>query len=85
MTIVYVTKYALTKKIYEVNAQEIRPGAYIYRPKGWLVDNYVFDHDVHITQAAALKRAETMRINKIASLEKQIKRLRNMAFEVEQN
>lgn len=76
---VWITKYALTRGIYEVEVDELSAdGGYIcqknnarnvFAPGQWYV-NYAF----------AASRAEEMRKKKITSLERQIERLRMLKF-----
>lgn len=74
----YITKYALTGGI-QVDECEVDGG--IAKP---LNDKWTYYHgegkDWHRTWARALARAEEMRTNKLASLEKQAKRLRTLTF-----
>ena len=82
MTIIYVTKYALTTGIRRVDAEPIRNNAFRYRPKGWTISNYAYGEEFQMTEAAAIERAEILREKKIKSLEKQIAKLRAIKFEV---
>lgn len=76
---IWITKYALTRGIVEVEMDAFKlDGGYIYSkddaltmfaPGQWYAD-YAF----------AVSRAEEMRKKKIASLEKQIERLRKLEF-----
>ncbi|MFA5187135.1 MAG: hypothetical protein WC551_11685 [Patescibacteria group bacterium] len=42
----------------------------------------MFFRDWHLTPEAAIAKAEAMRVKKIAALQKQIKKLESMAFEI---
>lgn len=80
----FITKYALTQGIIETNlevcssvssdmvaAHDLGPHA-LFHKEG---------RDWHRTKAAAVARAETMRDEKIKSVEKQLKKLRGLKFE----
>ena len=76
----YITKYALTTGIYEIEATvctDINPKM-ISRTDGF--KECYHKPDWHETQAAARKRAETMRIRKIMNLDWQIKKLEQLNF-----
>ena len=80
---VYVTKYALTKGIFSVEAKfcsdadrtmvEVltKANEYTY---------YLHGNSFHLTLEDAVNRAEEMRLKKIASLKKQLARLEAMDF-----
>lgn len=79
---VWITKYALSMGIYEREAKEppdrghvvaIEPEA----PNGWTMYHHA---DWWKSRKDALARAEYMRTSRIASLEKQIAKLRKMRF-----
>ena len=76
---VYITKYALTKGIEEMDTTgpegdlAVRDAVLyhrVYRPPNW-----------HWVRASAVARAEQMRLKKIASLRKQIAKLEKLRFE----
>ena len=78
----YVTKYALTAGIQEVEAEEptehagmlsvkVRGGAMHYHGEG---------KDWHRTHESAVARAEKMRYKKLASLSKRVVELTNLKF-----
>ena len=81
---VWITKYALTQGIFEIDAtvcsdisndmiQEIRdrhPATYHGEGKEW-----------HRTKESAIKKAEEMKDTKIKSVKKQLAKLENMKFE----
>lgn len=75
----YVTKYALTAGIQKVEAEypddgllDVGTGTYYHREgREW-----------HCTRAAAISRAEEMRLAKIKSHKKAIAKLEKMTFEV---
>lgn len=71
----YITKYALTKGILEVEGVVEEKG-YMSPPlyaKGHY--GYFYKPDYHETLEEAIKQACTMRIEKVKSLEKQIEKL----------
>lgn len=75
---VFITKYALTQGIIEIDDAEICSIAekMISSPKY----GYFFEKEWHDTQAEAIAFAEEMRIKKIASLKKQIAKLEKINF-----
>jgi hypothetical protein len=88
---VWITKYALTTGIFEVNGEPIQDGATIkYRRasssssfrSGFILPEYAHGKDFHETPELAILRANEMRVAKIASLKKQIAKLEKMTFEV---
>ena len=79
---VFVTKYALTVGIdeIEVNAKVTEGGAITFRSNdGWHV--YLSKGDWHHTKEQAVEKAEDMRIRKLKSLDKQIKKLSAISFD----
>lgn len=82
---VFITKYALTKGIQEAKANIIESCndkniKYSY-VKFFYVTNLVLDKDAFIDKSEAIKKAEEMRLKKIESLKKQIKKLEDLKFE----
>lgn len=73
----WVTARALSKGITIENV-EIGADGYAYSTD--LYSTQYRPGDWHRTEAAAIARAEEMRVAKIASLEKQIAKLRKMTF-----
>ena len=75
----FITKYALTSGIKEMEVEELSPGN-IKR----LGNNYDYFHgegkEWHRTMESAVKRAEEMRVKKIASLKNQIVKLEKLKF-----
>lgn len=81
---VWLSKYALTRGIKEVEAKRCSdvdndmieiigvPYADYYHGEG---------KEWHLTKESAIKKAEEMRINKIESLKKRIKKIENIKFE----
>jgi hypothetical protein len=81
MKTAYITKYALTRGIFTIEykqdswmneetmiADKNNPLCYYHRP------------DWHLLHGEALLRAEEMRQAKIKSLEKQLKKIKNLTF-----
>lgn len=77
---VYITKYALTQGIYEIEAKETREPDMIknvenslelYRGKG---------KEWHLNKEDAIKKAEEMKQKKIKSLKAQIEKFEKMTF-----
>lgn len=84
--IAYVTKYALSGGIGRYEIERVDPSGYakVLMPEsfsGW--DTLGASH-WHSTPEAALARAETMRVAKIASLKKQIAKLEKLEFSIPQ-
>jgi hypothetical protein len=78
---VWITKYALTTGVYEREVIEIdRDMAVVVERRGMNGKAFFHGADWHRTQAGAVAQAETMRINKIASLRKQLARLEKLTF-----
>ena len=74
---VWVSKYAITVGIYETKA-------YVYNEgDAKTIDNrtYLKLGDWWLTKEGAIQKAETMRKDRIASLRRQIRRLKDMNFE----
>lgn len=84
---IWVTKYALTVgiKVYKAR-EEPRDGHVVVHDRqglnGW---SMFFGKDWHTSEDAALKRAEQMREDKIASLKKQIEKLNELSFKSAQD
>lgn len=75
---VWITKYALTKGIEQIDV-EISDDGYAYSIGRWRTQYP--PGDWHRTEAAAIKRADEMRLVRIASLEKQITKLKALCFD----
>jgi len=73
----YIIKYALTKGIYEAEGTESVKKDYM-KTKGHY--NLLFSKDYSDSLEDAKIMADTMRMKKIAALEKQIEKLKNMTF-----
>lgn len=87
MTIAYITKYALSFGIYktevEINGDmATQPGDKIdghsYFPQ------YFHGKDWHLSEGFALERAEEMRIAKLKSLDKQMKKISALKFDIKE-
>lgn len=79
---IYVTKYALTEGIQEMEAEEslhTDPMA-VVRRKGTF-DLYFHRKDWHPTREAAVIQANAMVAKKIKSIEKQMAKLKTLKFE----
>jgi len=78
---VFVTKYALTRGILEMDVEDCKTSSGMVRT---LKDFPIYFHgegkDWHRTHDAARAKAEDMRVKKIASLHKQIKKFEKMEF-----
>jgi hypothetical protein len=88
---VWITKYALTKGIVEAEATgrdeypnmvtvSNKPYDSIYKPYGRI---YYHKPDWHLSLEDAKKRAEEMRVKRIASLRKSIQKLEKLSFGAE--
>lgn len=76
---VFLTKYALTQGILEVEA-EATTGLDVIRVKMGGYSNYYHKNDWHLTREEALLRAEQMRQTRIASLKKSIAKLEKLVI-----
>ena len=81
----WITKYALTEGIFEVDARvcgDISQDMIAYRRAGDTVESYCHGRgrDWHTSYEGAACRARAMRDAKIRSIEKQIARLRSLEF-----
>ncbi|MGL4965667.1 MAG: hypothetical protein ACRC67_30880 [Inquilinus sp.] len=75
---VWITKYALTRGIQEVEAEH--RGDDVVLPKGNGFWGVIAKPHWHETREAAVARAEAMRKKRINTLKKQIARLAKMEF-----
>lgn len=81
MTIVYVTKYALTEGPFKVDAEIKYEGKMAsYRVNGYPVCSH--NKDFWLTEEEALADCERRRKAKIASIEKQKAKLEKMTFTI---
>lgn len=80
MSTVYVTRYALSQGVQNMEASGISGTmASILLPQGYT--DYVYKPHWHLVRSEALARAEEMRTSKIASLKTQLAKLEAMTFE----
>lgn len=81
---IYITKYALTAGIYKREGKLFSPsnGGYSYKIDSGYYESTVYGKDVHLTEEDAMSRAEEIRITKLKSLDKQMKKVSAMKFEV---
>ena len=78
---VYITTYALTQGIYEMEViSKSDDGKAVYG-KAWNESYHGEGKEWCRTKEEAIKRAEEMRKKKICSLEKQIEKLNSLKFE----
>lgn len=75
---IFVTKYALSSGIFECEA-EIEGDIATYRGED-LYNQYFHGKDWHTSLEAAVGQAEEMRIKKLKSLDKQIKKISAIDF-----
>ena len=73
----YITKYALTKGIIEIENPEFYENYIVISH----IEPIINPVDWFRTKQEAIHRAEEMRVKKIASLRKQIAKLESMKFE----
>ena len=80
---VWITKYALTQGIIEIEAEECGKGFEGMIQTKEKCPSYYHGEgkDWHRTKEDAIKKAEKIRQKKIESLKKQIKKLEEMRFE----
>lgn len=84
-TTIYITKYALTDGILVREGEPTHTeGGYFYKYEPGALTSSIYGKDVYLAPEPALKRAEEMRVKKIASLEKQIKKLQTLVVKVKQ-
>ena len=78
---VYITKYALTRGIYQTEVEtsfDIAKGMVSSTTKGYL--NSFYKPDWHETWEGAVERANFIKEKKILSLEKQLKKFKALSF-----
>lgn len=76
---IYVTKYALTKGIQEMEAESVDENRAIVKIYGNLAQ-YFHNKEYHLSKEAAVEQADLMLKNRISSLEKQIAKLKKLNF-----
>ena len=77
---VWITKYALTQGVYRCDVETFDDSPRMVKDAGSMVPMYYHGNDWHETSDEAVAKAEKMRAAKIASLEKQIAKLRRLDF-----
>lgn len=80
---VFITKYALTKGIQEVKANITKswPDNVRFASVYGFYTDFVVGRNAFIDKSEAVKQAEKMRLKRIESLKKQIKKLEDLKFE----
>lgn len=85
MAKVFITKYALTEGIKEIETDIIRSR---FENEEYVIDDsysyFRIGTNAFTDKSEALKKAEEMKIRKIASLRKQIEKLEKLSFKVEE-
>lgn len=82
MKTAYITKYALTFGIYSTKG-EISGDMFIQKAReSGEFDQYFHGKDWHLSKEEALAQAEEMRVKKLKSLEKQIKKISLLIFDI---
>lgn len=78
----YITKYALTLGVQEIEGEISKTCSSMFTVPhiSWNRNFHREGRDWHRTREAAVKRAEMMRLNKIASLKKSIVKLKSLEF-----
>lgn len=76
---IWVTKYALTDGIFEVMAK-VSDGMACYKREGSTYSEYVHGKGFHLDLKSAISEAEEMRIRKLKSLEKSMKKMSALKF-----
>lgn len=74
----YITRYALTKGILEIEAEFVSQTAIVEINALWTV--YYHKPDWYLTREEAVAQAQEMRDKKIQSLEKSITKLKKRTF-----
>lgn len=77
---VWISKYALTKGIFQLEVKSTSEDGNAVYGKGWEDAYHGKGKEWHETKEQAVIRAEEMRKKKIASLQKQISRLEKLKF-----
>ena len=78
---VWITKYALTSGIKEIECEDCENGAVKEIENSLPTFYHGEGKEWHQTKESAIQKAEEMRQNKIASLKKQIEKLERLRFE----
>ena len=77
----YITQYALSRGIYEIEAKATSFDYMIRECGGLHIGVTYHKPHWHETREAAIEQAEKMRVKKIESLKKQIEKLEKLKFE----
>lgn len=85
MTVIYVTKYALTEGPFKVEDAKLVKSDFATYKKGDSYTQYVHGKDFWLTPEEALADCERRRQAKIKSIEKQKLKLENIEFEIDNN
>lgn len=80
MAKVFITKYALSSGIKEIEAEIIKSDYHNVEYVYYDYQSFSIGSNAFLNKADALKKAEEMRKKKIASLKKQISKLEKMTF-----
>lgn len=81
---VYIAKYVLTSGIFEADGEvctKIDENMFDAGKQGYFHNHPAGIDEWHMTRESAIRTADQMRQKKIASLEEQIEKLKNMKFE----
>jgi len=82
MTKIYVTKYALSNGIQEVDADiDDDKGMALYKAEETIYTQYVHLPFYHLSKESAIAHAEELRAKKLKSLEKSIKKIKSIKFD----
>lgn len=85
MTKVYITKYALTYGVFTVEGELVADGTAVsYKRDAGYFQEYAHGKDFQLTEEDALARAEEMRIAKLKSLDKQMKKVSAIKFQIKE-
>jgi hypothetical protein len=77
---VWVTKYALTKGIQEVEVDRREDSQYCYSKDQWRVQYVGLGKEWHLTRDSAVTRANEMRRAKLSSLRKSFAKFEKLNF-----
>ncbi len=75
---VWITKYALTTGIYEVEIHEENSSEQLLTTKGWYLKG-----EFEVLKSVAIAKAYEMKIKKLQSLDKQMKKISALEFDKE--
>lgn len=76
--VAFVTKYALTNGIEEIEVEDRGDGLVMTTE---IFKRYIHKYDWHHNRADAIAKAEAMRARRVASVERQLAKLKAMKFE----